>query len=195
MSKEVSFFPLCSLLLALSLFCVFPRSSHGLGPWEAHVVDAGTKQPLQGVVIVAVWKKYLPSPGTLGIFGYVDSVEEVTGEDGRFVIPQRKFSSVDALILDEPDFYLFKPGYGQWRFQGEQGWVNLDAAEKKKRYEEAGRQFESKGVIIEMPPLKTPEERLKFYQSPGTRQPNILPPDKMKRWIEAQKAERKYLGL
>ena len=195
MKKRTTGLTLGAVLLALSLFCVFSRSSHALGPWEAQVVDAGTKQPLQGVVIIAVWKKYLPFPGTLGIFGYVDSVEEVTGEDGRFVIPQRKFSSVDALILDEPDFYLFKPGYGQWRFQGEEGWLTLDAAERKRRYEEAGRQFESKGVIIEMPPLKTWDERLKFYQSPGRRQPNVLPPDKMKRWIEAQKAERNYLGL
>jgi hypothetical protein len=186
---------LCALLLALSVFYPLPQSLLALGPWKAQVVDAEIRQPLQGVVVIAVWKKYLPSPGTLGVFAYADSIEEVTGGDGQFVIAERNLSAADSLILDEPDFYLFKPGYGQWRFQGEEGWLNLDAAEKKKRYEEAGRQFESKGVIIEIPPLKTREERLKFYQSPGRRQPNIAPPHRMKRWTDAQQTERKYLGL
>lgn len=183
-----------SLLLTLSIMHISPQSSHALGPWKAQVVDAETKQPVQGVVVVAVWKKYLPVEGTVGVFEYVDSIEEVTGGDGRFVIPERIFSNADRLILKEPDFYLFKPGYGQWRFPGEEGWSKLDAAEKRKRYEEAGRQFESKGAVIEVPPLKTRDERLNFYQSPW-RLPNIVPPEKIKRWTDAQEAERKYLDL
>jgi hypothetical protein len=182
---------LCALLLALILS---PPTVDALGPWKAQVVDAETRQPLAGGVVVAVWKKYLPVEGTVGIFEYVDSIEEVTGGDGQFVIPERDFSATNSHILDEPDFYLFKPGYGQWRFQGEEGWLKLNPAEKKKRYEEAGRQFEGKGITIEMPPLKTREERLKFYQS-GRRQPGIAPPNKIKRWTDAQQAERKYLGL
>jgi len=182
---------LYALLLALILF---PPTVDALGPWKAQVVDAETRQPLAGVVVVAVWKKYLPVEGTVGIFEYVDSIEEVTGGDGRFVIAERIFSDADRLILKEPDFYLFKPGYGQWRFQGEEGWSKLDAAERKKRYEETGRQFESKGAVIEMPSLKTSDERLKFYQSPW-RLPGIVPPEKIKRWTDAQQAERKYLGL
>jgi len=173
---------------------ISPQSSHALGPWKAQVVDAETKQPLQGVVVVAVWKKYLPVEGTVGVFEYVDSIEEVTGGDGRFVIPERIFSNADRVILKEPDFYLFKPGYGQWRFQGEEGWSKLDTAERRKSYEEAGRQFESKGAVIEVPPLKTRDERLNFYQSPW-RLPNIVPPEKIKRWTDAQEAERKYLDL
>ena len=182
----------CALLLALSFS---PATVYGLGPWKAQVIDAETKQPLQGVVVVALWKKYEAIPGTLGIFTYVDSVEAVTGGDGQFVVAERKPSARDSQIMDEPDFSLFKPGYGEWRFQGEEGWLKLDPAEKKKRYEEAGRQFESKGVVIEMPPLKTREERLNFYQSPGRRQPNIAPPNKIKRWTDAQQTERKYVGL
>jgi len=181
----------CTLLLALSYPAV---CAYALGPWKAQVVDAETKQPLAGVVVVAVWKKYLPVEGTIGIFEYVDSTEEVTGGDGQFVISARNFSAANSHILDEPDFYFFKAGYGQWRYQGEEGWLKLNPAEKKKRYEEAGRQFEGKGVTIEMPPLKTREERLKFFQS-GRRQPGIAPPNKTKRWTDAQQAERKYLGL
>jgi hypothetical protein len=182
---------LCALLLALILS---PPTVDALGPWKAQVVDAETRQPLAEVVVVAVWKKYLPVEGTVGIFEYVDSIEEVSGGDGQFVIPERDFSATNSHILDEPDFYLFKPGYGQWRFQGEESWLKLNPAEKKKRYEEAGRQFEGKGITVEMPPLKTREERLKFYQS-GRRQPGIAPPNKIKCWTDAQQAERKYLGL
>jgi hypothetical protein len=192
--------PISDLRLLVSGFCALlllsfsPPTAHALGPWKAQVVDAETRQPLPGVVVVAVWKKYLPFEGTVGVFEYVDSIEEVTGGDGRFVIAERIFSDADRLILKEPDFYLFKPGYGQWRFQGEEGWSKLDAVERKKRYEEAGRQFENRGAVIEMPPLKTSDERLKFYQSPW-RLPGIVPPEKIKRWTDAQQAERKYLGL
>jgi hypothetical protein len=194
MKKNVFHWVLGSLLFALIICFLVPQSSHALGPWKAQVVDAETKQPLAGVVVVAVWKEYRPVEGTIGIFEYVDSTEEVTGGDGQFVISARNFSAANSHILDEPDFYFFKPGYGQWRFQGEEAWLKLNPAEKKKRYEEAGRQFEGKGVTIEMPPLKTREERLKFYQS-GRRQPGIAPPDRIKRWTDAQQAERKYLGL
>jgi hypothetical protein len=182
---------LCALLLALILS---PPTVDALGPWKAQVVDAETRQPLPGVVVVVVWKKYLAFEGTAGVFEYVDSIEEVTGGDGRFVIAERFFSNPDRLIMKQPDFYLFKSGYGQWRFEGEEGWSKLDTAERKKRYEEAGRQFESKGAVIEMPPLKTRDERLKFYQSPW-RLPGIVPPEKIKRWTDAQQAEQKYLGL
>lgn len=145
---------LCAFLLALSIFYSSPESARALGPWKARVVDAETRQPLQGVVIVAVWKRYVPSWGS---FSYVDSIEEVSGGDGQFVIPERNLSAADPpLIMDEPDFYLFKPGYGDWRFQGEEGWLKLDATEKRKHYQEAGRQFETQGVIMEMPPLKIP---------------------------------------
>lgn len=188
-------FAIGALLLALSVLLSSPPSSHAGGPWKARVIDAETKQPLQGMVVVALWKKYVPTPGTLGIFSYVDSVEMVTGGDGQFVVAERKPSTADSHILDQPDFSLFKPGYGEWRFQGEEAWWKLDPAEKKKRYEEAGRQFESRGVTIEMQPLKTREERLKFYQTPVRRQPNLAPPDKIRRWTDAQQTERKYLGL
>jgi len=50
-----------------------------------------------------------------------------------------------------------------------------------------------KGVVIELPPLKTREERLQFYQSFG-RIPSV-PLDKMKRWKDAADVERAYLGL
>src|SRR5918992_4460968 len=95
-----------TLLLLTISFCVFAQSLMALGPWKAQVVDADTKQPLPGVVVIAVWKRYWPAPDVVGTFGYVDSEEAVTDTDGRFAIAARNFSAVDAFILEEPDFYL-----------------------------------------------------------------------------------------
>ena len=180
-------------LLTIS-FYAFPPSLKAGGPWKAQVVDAETKQPLQGVVVLAVWSQYaLSGEGYPLWVGYVDSEEVVTDKEGQFTIAARSFSTFNGLVFDEPQFYLFKPGYGQWRFQGEEVWLKLDAPERHLHFQELARQFVDKGVVIELPPLKTREERLQFYQSFG-RIPSV-PLDKMKRWKDAADVERAYLGL
>jgi hypothetical protein len=144
--------------------------------------------------VVPVWSMYMPDGG-LGTFGYADSDEVVTSEDGRFTIAARNYSATNAFILEEPQFFLFKLGYGLWRFRGEEAWLKLDPAERRKRYEEAGKQFEDMGVVIELPSLKTPEERLRFYRDFVRYQLGNVPSSKIKRWKEAEETERAYLGL
>ncbi|MGH7768232.1 MAG: hypothetical protein ACREQP_12310 [Candidatus Binatia bacterium] len=50
-------------------------------------------------------------------------------------------------------------------------------------------------VVIELPALKTKEERLKFYVGGFFGAPGDVPLDKSKRWTEAENAERAYLGF
>ena len=184
-----------TILLLFITVLVSPRVSAALGPWKAQVVDAETKQSVDDVVVIAVWSTYLPQREGPGALGYVDSEEVITGKDGRFIIAARDFANSDIIVFEEPEFYLFKAGYGRWRFQGEETWLKLDPPQRRQQYAEAGRQLADKGVVIELLPLKTRQERVQFYQSPRPGPFGYVPLDKMKRWKQADEAERAYLGL
>lgn len=154
-----------TMFLLIIAFHAFPPSLKASGPWKAQVVDAETKQPLQGVVVLAVWYRYWPAVEDLGAFGYVDSEEVITDKDGQFTIKARSFIPFDPFVLEEPEFHFVKPGYGRWRFQRDEGGLRLDVRDRKLPYQDAGR-LGDKGTMIELVPLKTREERVQFDQSP-----------------------------
>ena len=60
-------------------------SAEAAGPWQAQVVSAETKQPLEGVVVLAWWTRHVRSFGGPGE-EYRDSQEVLTNKDGRFTI-------------------------------------------------------------------------------------------------------------
>jgi hypothetical protein len=143
--------------------------------------------------VLAVWTKVTLVPeGSVNLL-YYDSVEVIADPEGRFTIAERDYSRFDAHVLAEPELFFFKPGYGQWRFQGEEIWLKLDADEKRKRYAEAGKLFGSTGVVIEMPPLKTREERARYYRD--RIQPYGVPLEQKRAWLETDRVEREHLGL
>ena len=178
------------VLVALTL----PASSAlALGPWKAQIVDAETKHPLAGVVVLAVWTKVLLGPDRGPSFLYYDSEEVIADQDGRIVVAARDYSINDARVFAEPEFFFFKPGYGPWHFQSEDTWLKLEASEKRKRYAEAGQLFAGPGVIIELTPLKTRQERAQHYRERA--EPLAVPAERKRRWLAAVEAERTDLGL
>lgn len=163
------------------------------GPWKAQVVDAETGQPLEGVVVLAVWYKRYTSPGGWAGGGYYASEEVGTGPDGRFVIQARATWTLSPFsIIEGPEFMIFKPGYGQWRFPGSQNWPQ-DLYQRDVLVKQAWQQFTGEGAVIELPPLKTREERLKFLSH--IYWPPDAPMEKTRRIREAEESERAYLGL
>lgn len=177
-----------SRLLVMFFLAISPGTwlavGEAAGPWKAQVVDAETGRPLEGVVVVAVWLKMTrtfggPSPK------FYDAEEVVTGPDGLFIISWRwAFTLNPFTYIDEAEFTIFKPGYGEWGVRGwRPEWDGLSTAEL----------LEKKDIVIELPPLKTREERLRFYDS--LRRSSFAPPDRTKRLDEAVKMERAYLGF
>lgn len=179
-----------TMILTLAPF-VGLRIGEAAGPWKAQIVDAKTGQSLEGVVVLAVWIRYTASPGGWAGAKYYDSEEVVTGPDGRFIIPQRIIINWLPLLsqIRGPEFRIFKPGYGQWRIQ--------DWEKKPKEWEEltTGEIFEKDDIVIELPRLKTREERLEFYRKPSRSPSALIPPERTKRFDEAEKMERAYLGF
>ena len=158
------------VLLAVSSCAL--SSNGGTGPpLKGQVVDAETGKPLKGVVVLAYWTKYTASPGGWAGGGFSDSEEVVTGPDGRFVIRPRPTYTIPGVTKVSYDVVIFKPGYGEWRIRSDKG-------------DEA---------VIALPPLKTREERLKFYDS--LRWSGLIPLERTKSLREAEDVERAYLGF
>lgn len=78
------------------------------GPYEGKVVDADSKQPLEGVVVLGVWYKVYPNvAGSTSEF--YDSVELLTDKNGDFKIPGKGLQLFSN--LDEMNVIIFKAGY------------------------------------------------------------------------------------
>ena len=83
------------------------------GPYRGKVVDAETREPLEGVVVLGVWNKVYPNvAGTTSDF--YDSIELLTDKNGEFKIPGKGLLLFS--FLDEMDVIIFKSGYSQFGF-------------------------------------------------------------------------------
>ena len=106
MSKKISGY---MLIIATLLVCSGCVSTFRLdGPYKGKVVDAETKQPLEGVVVLGVWNKvYGNVAGSTSEF--YDSVEILTDKNGEFSIPGKGLLVFS--FLDEMAVVIFKAGY------------------------------------------------------------------------------------
>lgn len=184
---------LTRIVLALLIAGVLSPSglAESAGPWRGTVVDAETGRPLEGVVVLAVWDKL--SPGIIhNRREFHDAEEAVTDASGNFILSARSLSSLNPFVRFEgPRLLIFKGGYGMYRFRGELEWDALSADERVMRRREKWKQFEEKGVVFELPPLKTREERRRALP----REPSEVPDCRMLRLLEAINEELVYLGF
>jgi hypothetical protein len=161
----------CVLLIVIILWGVAAALAFGStghiyysdGPWKGTVIDAETKEPLEGVVVVAIWEKKYGGPA--GPYTYfLDAVEAMTDKDGQFVIPKYwKWNWVPFVSwIEGPTFEIFKPGYtafpgGGWNyfkyFPKSPLGVDLTALAD----------LFKKGIVVELLKLRTREERLTNY--------------------------------
>jgi hypothetical protein len=190
-----TFTPLGSFVLALLIATVcFPAMSESAGPWKGQVVDKDTGKPLEGAVVLARWeKRYTSFVGEMGGNEYYDSEEVVTDTEGRFVIQARQTWTLNPLSeIYGPEFFIFKSGYGRWQFRDFDSWGLKDAIVSAERTRAEWRRFTAEGAMLELPPLKTSEQRLEFVRS---MRPHGVPSDRMKKYLDAINRERVTLGL
>ena len=121
------------------------------GPYRGRVIDADTKTPLSGVVVVAVWQRDTTS--LLHSQVVVHRVREVlTDKEGAFVLHAKDLEESAPQHTLHPYFVVFYPGYTV--FQGV--------------YE---RRFQGAGATLELGRLKSWAER---NQSGANVYPNEL---------------------
>jgi len=188
---------LAGLLLGLAVLVGVPElASAAKGPWRGQVLDAETKQPLEGVVVLAYWYRYRFDVSQLVVGGhqapeFFDAVEAVTDAQGRWEIPKKSFPFFANIGVF---FSCYKPGYGRWYYAGQDTaeWRQLRSEEQMRRAKEmALAVWTEEGSKVEMRPARTREEVVTKMESI----PPLVPESKARLSLDAINKARSAVGL
>ncbi len=106
------FFILIGIFTTLPACSDYPRA-YSAEAIQAKVIDAKTKNPLEGVIITANWQLESGNVGGVTYVGQMMVMETVTDKDGKFYFPAwgPKPLKKGLLLNHDPQLLLFKPGY------------------------------------------------------------------------------------
>jgi hypothetical protein len=154
------------------------------GPYSGRIIDAETKQPIEGAVVLVIWDMSTFTPGG-GVSIYYDAKEALTDKNGRFVVPRLISLALNPLYYldDITHITIFKPGYGYFpEYQVSPKVTPIELVRVLKNH-----------PTIELQRLKTMEDRKRMglTDKPGT----DVPHKKMKKMLEAINEERIYQGF
>jgi hypothetical protein len=180
------------LILILLLIVILAQASERT--YQGRVIDAETKEPIEGAVVVAVWWEQRGF-----FFGsterFKDVREALTDREGKWSIVglegyERKLipgflQLIGIWATKSPSFIVFKPGYCCWP-EG----FSIDACKDKIKPEGTGQIME--GKTIELPKLINREDRLRTLPGP-VRAKGVS--KKQKEFIRLINEERRNLGL
>ena len=154
------------------------------GPYKGKVIDAETKAPIIGAVVLAVWYRGAPGLG-VSSHGFLDAEEVLTDKNGEFVIGEHAPASlIPGTWVDEPRITIFYPNYGFYPI------YQISPSPKLGR-DELNEALE-KHAVIELPPLKTREEKINLM---GLVNPVEVPAEKRRNLIRLLNVQRKELGF
>ncbi len=135
------------------------------GPFSGRVIDTETREPIEGAVVLAVWKMSTCTLGG-GVSTYYDAKETVTDKNGEFEVPRLVSFNINPLYYldDLTEITIFKPGYTYfpgYQISPKDTPIGLVTTLKKKH------------PAIELKKLKTMEERKQqgFFFEPDSHVP------------------------
>lgn len=143
------------ILIIAGLITVLVISSTSSHAWliyqkpafKGKVIDTVTKQPIVGAVVVASYQKTLVA-GFEPMTTTFDIREAVTGKDGIFQIPSYTTLINPLCVSSFVSFIIYKPGYGHQVVPQGNSHIDLEVYLS-----------ESIGAVVELPKLKTREDR------------------------------------
>ena len=152
-------------LLVLTSCAVFTGRYYSAEPIKARVVDEETKQPIEGVVVVAQW--ILMRGGYSGRIpvGTLHVLETVTDANGNFSFPAwgpLANTTEGSLDREDPIIWFFKPGYGIGGISN-----HISYSDKPSR-----RKWERSGTTIELEIFKGTKREYALHV--GSRPSNLL---------------------
>jgi hypothetical protein len=152
------------------------------GPYRGQVVDAGTKAPLVGAVVVVHWLRDRVYPVHMVAENYAVR-EAVTDAKGRFFVDVRDVEEGAPRRTRRPAFFIFLPGYGAYpkKHMSPRGF--------------SGGIFERPGTIVELPRLEDREERRKHLFLFGHGDFSDRPFEEVPELVRRINAERVAIGL
>ena len=124
------------------------------GPYRGQVLDAETKAPLAGAVVVALWRRDRVYPFHITTEHYAVR-ETITDSEGRFSLDAKHVEEGAPRRTRRPEFLIFLPGYGVFPYlqRSPTGFL--------------GGVFERDGATVELPLLEGRDARRKNLQSFG----------------------------
>jgi hypothetical protein len=144
--------------------------------FKGKIVDAETKKPIEGAVVVAMYKKYpiISGPGG-GSASIMHIKEALTDKKGEFHISSYTTFIQPLFIEDDVDFIIYKPGYGShpgrkvypFHYCGPELLFSKELGTKGQIHRRTKTVSITYGVV-ELPPLKTRKERLRAVPSTPT---------------------------
>jgi hypothetical protein len=164
----------------LSGMSLFRGGQSYLRSFEGKVVDAETKEPIEGAAVLVVYYQEVPS--IAGSNHYADDAQEtLTDANGEFKIPGKTVKLEDVSWKPDCNLTIFKPGYGVFP-----GHKLSNAVGENKSWPTP-----EKYIVYEIPKLKTREER---DRNLVFRKYSSIPYEKRKHLFRLVNEERIELG-
>jgi hypothetical protein len=133
------------------------------GPWKGKIIDIETKEPIEGAVVLAVWQRAYRTPAGDNTYFY-NAKEVLTDKEGRYEIPSYRPINLLPIIsyIREPEFTIFKPGYLSLSSRH----LDENVIDNPAEFKRNGNMYRLSPGIMELPKLKTREERRMVGASP-----------------------------
>ena len=167
--------------------------------FKGKVIDAETRQPIDGVVVVPMYQTHTLISGPGGGYSSIIHVKEaLTGKSGEFHIPSYTTIIQPNSLEDRVGFIFYKPGYGGQvqppHVVGLESLFSQEIGTKGELLVESIRGNKTIAFtygVVELRRVETKQERLRAI--PG--RPSELSPEDMPFLNKAINEERKRFGL
>ncbi|MFH2047591.1 MAG: hypothetical protein ABIK92_20880 [Pseudomonadota bacterium] len=171
--------------------------------FRGRIIDAETKKPIEGTVIVALYMKWeFGGPGG-GNTGPMDAKETLTDKNGEFYFPSYR-TLIGPLSSERvAEFIIFKPGYKSITFVDgknisdekyfaiEKGMIGKEGKIKEKDHFGNIEIWKGPLGVVELEKARTRKERLDTKPLP----PNDYTSKELPLFIKSLNEERNNLGL
>jgi hypothetical protein len=152
------------------------------GPYRGQVIDAETKAPLAGAVVVALWWRNRVYPFH-SVAEHYAVRETVTDAEGRFLLDAKDVEEGAPRRTYHPEFLIFQPGYGSYpkKHVSPRGFT--------------GGIFERPDTVVELPRLADREDRRKHLWLFGPHSYSDMPFRDLPELMRRINTERIAIGL
>lgn len=165
-------------------------SSYGAEAYRGTVIDAETKAPLEGAVVVVIWYKK-PLISMDGPQYFHKATEALTDAEGKFAVdasPGMNWNPFRRVLKDPeiyPDITIFMPGYGPFP----------EAQVSPASETEAKQAMLGEGAVVELPKLKTREDLVRSANIPCCGVSAFVPSQRIPNLLRLVNVQRNSLGL
>jgi hypothetical protein len=158
------------------------------GPYRGRVIDAETKEPLAGAVVLVYWIRNAPGIGHGPAQSFLGAEEALTDDRGEFIVGENPPSNwIPFTWRSLPKFIIFQPGYGYFP----RHFATMPPLPPT-GFEGLLKIMEERPVVFELPRLTSREELVDaLYLLP----PRTIPPDKIPKLTRLLNVEARQLGL